>query len=463
MSEESRAQKFTYAAHKGGYLSVLGAFLFLTLAESTLIVFLVLRFVPAAPVQAALLTLIGLLLVALFGKLLVPLWTSHRLSSTALDLHYGLDFHARVPLALLLSAQPVKERVGAFAVPHYDAEKQRISLAFSEHGQVLLHLARPRAFRLRLRSDCLADELLISLDQRDAFLAALKKLHLAHPEQSTTDAPDARAAIAAEPPGLLQVGRYAPGAIAEDAPVTLRAEQLTRRFAGLTVVEDLNLAIRAGEIYGFLGPNGAGKSTTIKMLVGLLRPDAGRAWLAGHDVWQDPIQAKSALGYVADRALLYPRLSGREFLDFLAQLRGLPLTEARTRIDTLLDLLELTEAADRPCGSYSFGMKRKLALAGALLPRPAVLILDEPLNGLDPRSARRLKDLFAQLAADGATIFLSTHDLATAGEICQRIGILDRGHLLAEGTPAELRTLASAPNLEEVFMTLTARTQEVSA
>jgi len=463
MSEESTAQKFTYAAHKGGYLSVLGTFLFLTLAEGTLLVFLILRFVPAPPLQAALLALLGLLLAAIFGKLLVPLWTCHRLFATEVELHYGLDFHARVPLALLLSAQPVKERVGAFAVPHYDAAQRRISLAFSERGQVLLRLAQPTAFRLRLRSDCLADELLISLDQRDAFLDAFNKLHPAQAEQSTTGRPEPHATIAAELTALTQVARHEPVAIAEDAPVALRAERLTRRFAGLTVVENLNLAVRTGEIYGFLGPNGAGKSTTIKMLVGLLRPDAGRAWLAGHDVWQEPIQAKSALGYVADRALLYPRLSGREFLAFLAQLRGLPLQEARTRSNELLDLLELTEAADRPCGSYSFGMKRKLALAGALLHRPAVLILDEPLNGLDPRSTRRLKDLFAQLAADGATIFLSTHDLATVGEICQRIGILDRGRLLAEGTPDELRALAGAPNLESVFMTMTARTQEVSA
>lgn len=463
MSEESTAQKFTYAAHKGGYLSVLGTFLFLTLAEGTLIVFLILRFVPAPPLQAALLALIGLLLAAIFGKLLVPLWTGHRLSATELELHYGLDFHARLPLALLLSAQPVKERVGVFAVPQYDAAKRRISLAFSERGQVLLRLKHPVAFRLWLRSDCRAEELLISLDQCDAFLAALNKLHLAQPEQSTTGRPELRAAIAAEPPALFPVARHVPVATAEAGPVALRAEQLTRRFASLTVVENLNLAVRTSEIYGFLGPNGAGKSTTIKMLVGLLRPTSGRAWLAGYDVWQEPIQAKSALGYVADRALLYPRLSGREFLAFLAQLRRLPLKEAQARIDSLLDLLELSEAADRLCGSYSFGMKRKLALAGALLHRPAVLILDEPLNGLDPRSSRRLKDLFAQLAADGTTIFLSTHDLATAGEICRRIGILDRGHLLAEGTPDELRTLACAPNLESVFMTLTARTQEVSA
>jgi ABC-2 type transport system ATP-binding protein len=197
------------------------------------------------------------------------------------------------------------------------------------------------------------------------------------------------------------------------------------------------------------------------MLVGLLQPTAGCASLAGYDVWREPIQARTALGYVADRALLYDRLSAREFLAFLAQLRGLPLKDMQARIASLLDLLELTEVAERLCGSYSFGMKRKLAVAGALLHEPAVLILDEPLNGLDPRSARRLKDLFAHLVAGGTTIFLSTHDLATAEEICQRIGILHQGRLLAEGSLAELRDLASASDLEGVFLSLTAQPQEV--
>jgi ABC-2 type transport system ATP-binding protein len=197
-------------------------------------------------------------------------------------------------------------------------------------------------------------------------------------------------------------------------------------------------------------------------MVGLLQPTAGRAWLAEHDVWRTPLQAKGALGYVADHALLYDRLSGREFLAFLAQLRGLPLDLAETRIAELLALLDLSDQAGRPCGSYSFGMKRKLALAGALLHQPPVLILDEPLNGLDPLSARRLKDLFLRLSEQGTTIFLSTHDLATAESICHRVGIIQRGRLLAEGSAAELRELASAPDLESVFLALTTPAEEVT-
>jgi ABC-2 type transport system ATP-binding protein len=226
-------------------------------------------------------------------------------------------------------------------------------------------------------------------------------------------------------------------------------------------VDQLNLAITPGEIYGFLGPNGAGKSTTIRMLVGLLKPSAGRATIVGHDVWAEPLAAKRALGYVPDRAVLYERLSGREFLHFLAQMCGIPLAQAQGRIEELLDLLELRAHAERLCGAYSFGMQRKLALAGALLHRPLVLILDEPLNGLDPLSARRLRDVFAELVAQGTTILLSTHDLATAETVCHRVGVLQAGRLVAEGRPHDLRDRLAAPDLEAVFLRVTAKHAEV--
>jgi ABC-2 type transport system ATP-binding protein len=238
--------------------------------------------------------------------------------------------------------------------------------------------------------------------------------------------------------------------------LAIRTEHLTRRYKGFTAVDDLQLAVHTGEIYGFLGSNGAGKTTTMKMLVGLLQPDCGRVWIAGHDVWNEPMLAKAAFGYVADHTMLYDRLTGREFLDFLAQIRGMPEQVASERIEQLLDVLELRDRADTACGTYSFGMKRKLAIAGALIHKPQVLILDEPLNGLDPLSARRLKNLFAELAAIGTTIFLSTHDLATAESICHRVGIIHKGRLLVEGSSTELRQIAGAPGLEEAFLSLLA-------
>lgn len=454
------ARTFSYTAQRGQYLSIWGAFLFLSLSEGMLIVFLILHFIPTTLLQTLILALFGCFLVGMFGKLLCPLWTRHRLSATELELHYGLDIHIKLQCAQLASAQAVQEKTGSFAVPRYDATGQRLSLAFSGNGQVLLGLKQPAMLRLRLHA-YLTTQILINLDDREAFLAALDLAQTEHAEQAVADERDRLVSAHDEPRSPAPFVRRELPRIADDAPVALRVEGLTRRYASFTAVDNLQLAVRRGEIYGFLGPNGAGKSTTIKMLVGLLQPSAGRAWLAGHDVWNESLEAKSALGYVADRALLYNRLSGREFLAFLGQLRGLPCQAAEERIAMLLNLLELTDAAGRLCGSYSFGMKRKLALAGALLHEPEVLILDEPLNGLDPRSARRLKDLFAQLAADGTTIFLSTHDLATAEEMCQRIGILHQGRLLAEGSPAELRALASVADLESVFLNLTAQTQEV--
>lgn len=249
----------------------------------------------------------------------------------------------------------------------------------------------------------------------------------------------------------------------QNITLAIRTQQLTRSYKQVMAVDGLDLAVQRGEIYGFLGANGAGKTTTMKMLVGLLQPDAGRVWIDGHDMWSGSasLVAKAALGYVADRAMLYERLTGREFLAFLAQLRGIPRREANERIEQLLALLDLKERAESACGAYSFGMKRKLALAGALVHQPTVLILDEPLNGLDPLSARRLKDLFIELASQGTTVFLSTHDLATAESICHRVGIIQRGRLLIEGSAAELRQLAAASNLEDVFLTLTE--QEVEA
>lgn len=448
-------QAFTYAADKKSYLSIIYAFLFLCIAEGSLLVLLIIHFIPNILLQTVLLVGLGLFFIAMFGRLFSPLWTCHHISATTLDLHYGFDFHASLPLHALVSAQPIQVKQAPIAVPRYDANKKRLSIAFSERGQVLLCLDQPHLFRLGLRRACCVEQLLISLDQREAFLAALALV--SHPQPATLETEEIIV------PRVALARSQSLPKIADDAPVTLCTEHLTRRYADFAAVTDLNLTIRRGEIYGFLGPNGAGKSTTIKMLVGLLQPSSGQAWLAGYDLWQTPVQAKAVLGYVADHALLYDRLSGREFLAFLAQLRGLPHDLAESRITELLILLDLNDQAQRPCGSYSFGMKHKLALAGALLHQPPVLILDEPLNGLDPLSARRLKDLFLHLSEQGTTIFLSTHDLATAETICHRVGIIQRGHLLAEGSAAELRELASAPDLESVFLALTAQATEVMA
>ena len=209
----------------------------------------------------------------------------------------------------------------------------------------------------------------------------------------------------------------------------IQTVNLTRYYGLLAAVQDLNLTVEQGELFGFLGPNGAGKTTTIRMIVGLLRPSAGTVNVAGYDVQQEPLAVKRMVGYLAQTPLLYERLTGREFLRFLGGLYGLGDKKTDTRTENLLDLMELSEKADQLIKSYSGGMRHKIGLAGALLHEPPVLLLDEPLAGLDPYSARRVKDLLRDLCRRGSTVLLSTHILEIAERVCDRVGILVEGRL----------------------------------
>lgn len=243
---------------------------------------------------------------------------------------------------------------------------------------------------------------------------------------------------------------------------------LTRFYGSFPAVQNLDLIVEPGELFGFLGPNGAGKTTTIRMLVGLLRPTSGSATVAGHDVLQDPLAAKRSVGYLAQTPLLYNKLTGREFLRFVGGLYKLTDDEVAPRAEQLLDLLELTDKADQLIESYSGGMQRKIGLSAALLHEPQVLILDEPLTGLDPYSARRVKDLLRDLCQRGHTVFMATHVLEIAERMCDRVGILDQGHLIAVGTMEALRDQAKSSattTLEDLFLHLTgdSRAAEVAA
>lgn len=241
----------------------------------------------------------------------------------------------------------------------------------------------------------------------------------------------------------------------------IKTDGLCKRYGTLTAVDGLNLEVGPGELFGFLGPNGAGKTTTIRMLTGLLRPTAGRVFIGGYDVQREPVRAKALLGYVPDEPVLYEKLTGREFLTFMADLYRVDGSRRNERIPELLELFGLTERGDDLIQSYSRGMRQKIAVAGALVHEPRVLILDEPTVGLDPRSARVLKDVLRALTGRGVTVFMSTHVLEIAERMCTRVGIIDRGRLIACGTMEELRAQAreDSATLEDIFLKLTGGTE----
>ena len=237
----------------------------------------------------------------------------------------------------------------------------------------------------------------------------------------------------------------------------IRLEGVSKRYGRFTAVQPLDLEVRPGELYGFLGPNGAGKTTTIRMVTGVLRPTAGRIFIGRHDMIADPVSAKRHIGYIPDRPSLYEKLTGAEFLRFVSGLWGRDGTEADKRAGELLELFELSAWSDTLVESYSHGMRQKLLIASALVHSPDVIIVDEPMVGLDPRAARMIKDLLRVFADQGGTVFLSTHTLEVAEALCDRIAILHQGAIRASGTMAELRAeaAAGAAGLEEIFLKLT--------
>lgn len=232
---------------------------------------------------------------------------------------------------------------------------------------------------------------------------------------------------------------------------------LTRAFGDKRAVDGLTLVVRRGEFFGFLGRNGAGKSTTIKMLVGLLRPTAGLAYVGGVNVWTEPLRAKAVMGVLPEQLNLYERLSGRELVEFAGAMYDLPRTEARRRAGALLDALLLGDDADKLVVDYSVGMRKKVALAAALIHRPQALFLDEPFEGVDPVSSRVIRDILRELTGSGVTIFFSSHIMEVVEKLCTRVGVIENGRLVAEGTLAELRQRAGGGSdaaLEDVFLQL---------
>lgn len=231
---------------------------------------------------------------------------------------------------------------------------------------------------------------------------------------------------------------------------------LNKAFGAKRAVDDLSLTVRAGELYALLGPNGAGKTTTLRMVAGLLKPDAGAIEVFGVDALANPPAAKRIIAWAPDEPMLYDRLNPMEYLEFVAGLWGVEAKAARARAEELLRWLGLWENRGDRCEGFSRGMKQKTALAGALIHDPQLLILDEPLTGLDAAAARQVKDLLLSHVAKGGTVILTTHILEVAERLAQRIGIIRQGRLIAQGTLAELRERTRGASLEDVFLQLTA-------
>ena len=246
-------------------------------------------------------------------------------------------------------------------------------------------------------------------------------------------------------------------ASSSNAPAIM-ARDLVRVFGQKMAVNHLNLTVQRGEFYGFLGPNGAGKSTTIKMMVGLLRPTSGSVWVGGVDVWKDPIRAHSLMGVLPEVLNIYERLSGREFLVFAGHMYGVPAGDIRRRAEDLLQVLTLIDDADKLIVDYSVGMRKKIALAAALIHRPEVIFLDEPFEGIDPISSRVIRDILRELTQRGTTVFFSSHIMEVVERLCTRVGIINQGTLVAEGTLQELRERASGEEkdatLEDLFLNI---------
>jgi ABC-2 type transport system ATP-binding protein len=238
---------------------------------------------------------------------------------------------------------------------------------------------------------------------------------------------------------------------------TIRLERARKDYGQLTAVKDLDLEVYPGECFGFLGPNGAGKTTTIKMLSGLLAPTSGRVLINGFDIQLEPEKAKSTIGFVPDKPFIYEKLTGREFLDFMLDIYSVARESAAKKRYALLDLFSLRDWEDELVENYSHGMKQKLVITGALIHNPKLLVIDEPMVGLDPYGHTIVKGLFRKLCENGNSIFMSTHTLAVAQELCHRIAIIEKGEIIALGTMAELREKAHSDSeqLEAIFLKLT--------
>jgi ABC-2 type transport system ATP-binding protein len=238
----------------------------------------------------------------------------------------------------------------------------------------------------------------------------------------------------------------------------IAVQNLVKTYGAFKAVDDVSLNVEPGEIHGFLGPNGAGKTTTMRMIAGLLKPTSGRIIVNNHDMEQEPEAAKGSLGFIPDRPFIYDKLTAGEFLTFHAGLYGMTNGQVSGRVDEMLDLFELTQWKNELIESFSHGMKQRLVMSSAFFHRPQAVAVDEPMVGLDPRGARLIKDVFRRMSERGVAILMSTHTLEVAQEMCHRVSIIQKGHIIAQGTVDEVKQIAGGTtdeHLTAVFLKLT--------
>lgn len=390
-----------------------------------------------------------------------PLLRRHMLTETTLRLVDKSGKAFPIPRNQIQSAEqftdPLPHGLNPIALT-YVPQEDTLYILPGKKSLVAVTLKSPVVGRFSSRFAVEFTRVVCAVDEPEAFIAAVSSDAGAAPIEhgGTETAVIGEASPTSDPPPA--VVQNAISSPSELGAATIQLRSLTKRFGDYTAVDGLTLQVAPGEIFAFLGSNGAGKSTTIKMLVGLLRPTSGQILIGGQDPWRD-LKTRRLVGYVPDSPMLYENLTAQEHLWLIGGLYDIPEAEARTRAREVLQQVGLEQHADQPVRSFSLGMKRKLAIASALVHRPPVLLLDEATNGLDPRAAREVKDFIIDAAQSGTTVFLTTHLLDVVSELADRVAIIDQGVLKACGTVPELQRAFGRPygSLEELFLLATDR------
>lgn len=417
--------------------------------EGPVAIILIYSLIYSSIIKAAILILSTIIIVFAIVFFASIFMTKHLLTPTALILRQGINLKEKINLSNILKVKKEEIRLGVAFGIRYLAAYSAIQVTTDNSNLILIELTKPHIFKPLLGRRIKAIKIILNVDDSERFLRLINQ-KISSGERLEKQA---EKMLPPENYDFLALNDQAGCGAEGDA---IEVINLTKKYGEFIAVSDLNLRVNYGEIFGFIGPNGAGKTTTINTIVGLLKPNSGRIKIGGFDLEIEPLKAKATFGYVAENPIVYENLTGAEFLKFLTKLY--PDEESSSaKIEILLNRFNLEEWKDRLIKVYSQGMQRKIAIAGALVHSPRVLILDEPTNGLDPAGAREVRDILFNLRTQGVAIFMSTHLLETAEKMCDRVGIINKGRLIAQGRLAELQKKAKRKetSLEEIFFDLT--------